>query len=366
MPHLYQRGKTWWCQVRQPGKLIRFSLRTRDKAIAKRVLADLEYETVKRRVLTEMGFPVPKFAGNGFTGSPQSNEREPVRALPLPQDSVSLSELWEVYRKWATTNTRPNTLSRRALAWKRLAEFSNGQPITPKSLEDFKTMLVKAGCKPWTVAGYLGDIKAIISVLVRLEAWSGPNPAAAVKRVKIPKRPPKFLDVKQVDCLLDAARKHSPDMELFCALGVFAGLRRGEIVNVRWSWVSWQEKTLTVQPGHGFTPKDSDCRTLPMSDRLLAILTPHKQDSGYLIRPSKQPAKWQYRVDDRDGFAAVTMAAGVPWCTVHVLRHTFASLLVQSGVSIYKVQQWLGHSDAATTAIYAHLQAYDHDVNGKG
>ncbi|MEW6238588.1 MAG: tyrosine-type recombinase/integrase [Candidatus Omnitrophota bacterium] len=52
--------------------------------------------------------------------------------------------------------------------------------------------------------------------------------------------------------------------------------------------------------------------------------------------------------------------------TPHVLRHTFASQLAIAGVSLYKVQTWLGHRDAATTQIYAHLQATDSDIEKIG
>lgn len=50
------------------------------------------------------------------------------------------------------------------------------------------------------------------------------------------------------------------------------------------------------------------------------------------------------------------------WVTPHIMRHTFASQLAKAGVSLYKIQQWLGHSDPKTTMIYAHLQAQDDEI----
>ena len=87
------------------------------------------------------------------------------------------------------------------------------------------------------------------------------------------------------------------------------------------------------------------------------------QTSGYLIANGKSPGK-RYRWCPRAAFATVCQDANVE-TTIHILRHTFASTLVQSGVSLFKVQAWLGHNDPETTQIYAHLQGYDREVNGK-
>lgn len=54
-------------------------------------------------------------------------------------------------------------------------------------------------------------------------------------------------------------------------------------------------------------------------------------------------------------FAEIRTAAGLPDVTVHVLRHTTASRLLQAGFELAKVQQWLGHKDIKTTLLYAHL-----------
>jgi integrase len=49
--------------------------------------------------------------------------------------------------------------------------------------------------------------------------------------------------------------------------------------------------------------------------------------------------------------------------TPHVLRHTFASLAAQAGVSLYKIGTWMGHTMSEVTEIYAHLAQFDPDIN---
>jgi integrase len=79
--------------------------------------------------------------------------------------------------------------------------------------------------------------------------------------------------------------------------------------------------------------------------------------------PETEPNGRGYRVDPKKSFATVVRAAGVSWCTPHILRHTFASQCVIAGIDLYRVSQWLGHSSITTTQIYAHLLPGDRMIN---
>jgi integrase/recombinase XerD len=152
---------------------------------------------------------------------------------------------------------------------------------------------------------------------------------------------------------------------LFIALCLYAGLRASEAANAKWEWFDWRQGTITVQSTDDqFSTKSKRFRVIPLHSRLREILQPLRKPKAYLINPEKtEPGKWRIRYEPKKAFAAVVKAAGVEWCTPHVLRHTFASQLVQAGVSLYKVSQWLGHSDTRTTQIYAHLAPVDDDIN---
>ena len=360
MPYLYQRGRTWWCQFQRNGKQIRYSLKTKDKATALRHVEGIEYEMIKARVMADLGIVEAFPMGNGLPGCPTINEQKTVEAIPLP---ASPSEAWAKYEAWATIHLRPNTLVRCRQTWTAFTK-SNKLGLTPDAVEQFKARLLKKGYAPKSINGYVGDLRAIFNRMIRLDVLPGKNPAAGVSMLHVVKRPPKFLTVEESDRLVEVARAHGPDILQFVALCLYAGLRKGEAIAARWEWVDWKARTITVQPGHGFIPKDKDCRTVPLSEKLIAVLTSRKQASGYLIADGKQPGQ-RYRWCPRSSFTAVCVEVGVEGCTPHTLRHTFASQLVQAGVSLFKVQCWLGHADAATTQIYAHLTGYDHDVNGK-
>jgi integrase len=106
---------------------------------------------------------------------------------------------------------------------------------------------------------------------------------------------------------------------------------------------------------HG-TTKNGRGRTVPLTSRARADLT-------FLL---SSPYHWQLvALYDRDptlptarlsaAFKRAVAAAGIKGVTLHTLRHTCASRLVQGGMSLYAVKEWLGHSSITVTERYAHL-----------
>jgi site-specific recombinase XerD len=93
---------------------------------------------------------------------------------------------------------------------------------------------------------------------------------------------------------------------------------------------------------------------------LKEILLKYRKKSGWCFLNSEGG---QFKNNLLKRFKAICKKAGIEDYHLHTLRHTFASQLVMAGVSIYKVSQWLGHSDVTTTMIYAHLEPQDADIN---
>jgi integrase len=147
-------------------------------------------------------------------------------------------------------------------------------------------------------------------------------------------------------------------------LGIYAGLRKQEIVNTRWEWFDFDHELITLSGHDGFLVKDSESRTIPLHERLAELLAPHREEEGFIFLPNKDgQAKHRYRYEFKRAFDVVLKRTELEWVTPHVLRHTFASQLAIAGVSLYKISKWLGHSDTKTTQIYAHLQTHDEDIN---
>ena len=102
-----------------------------------------------------------------------------------------------------------------------------------------------------------------------------------------------------------------------------------------------------------------------MCGELCAILEAHRRSAGFVLRPANghQSGK-RYHWEWGGLLWVVSTSAGIGlWMTPHVMRHTVASLAAQAGISLYKIGKWMGHSSSEVTEIYAHLAAYDADID---
>lgn len=130
------------------------------------------------------------------------------------------------------------------------------------------------------------------------------------------------------------------------------GARHSEIANIEWRNINLDEKTIRL-----WRPKVQNESVLYMTDRVYRILRRRHQSraGAYLFTNKKGGAR---------GYASQSIRkamkrAGLNDCTIHTLRHTHATRLIQNGMSVYEVKEILGHSDIKTTMRYAHLEQRD-------
>ena len=138
----------------------------------------------------------------------------------------------------------------------------------------------------------------------------------------------------------------------FIVMLLDTGARFSEIANIEWSAIDLQNKTIRL-----WRPKVRNESILYMTDRLHQILKRRFENrvSAFVFTnrdggPMKYIPRMWSRIFKRSGLMDVTP---------HTLRHTLASRLVQSGLSIYEVKEILGHSDIQTTMRYSHLERVD-------
>lgn len=160
-----------------------------------------------------------------------------------------------------------------------------------------------------------------------------------VSKIRTPRGRVAFHTPQEIDHLLAACPSD-------------AGLRRGEMVDLKWQDVDFPNNQLYIAPN-----KTDGYRYVPMTEALRNALETAQihAKNEYVVNVCRP------RVGDRctrDYLACcyrkITKKAGVP-SFLHKLRHTFASQLVQNGVELYMVSKLMGHSNILTTEIYAHL-----------
>jgi integrase len=291
----------------------------------------------------------------------------PVKAAPARD--ITFADMEKKYLEWAKQHQAAKTIESRVRALKALKESSGVNRLVDVTIDDverFKSSKVNAkgeAVKPRTVNEALGALKALVNRAKKQKWYSGPNVFVDVEPLPEVKRERRWLDKSQIATVLETARLKGPDAHLFFSLGIYAGLRKNEILNARWEWFDFEAGLVRVVDSEMFRVKTRESRTLPMHDSLRAILKSYRCKDGYLVAPLKVQGKNAYRFDPRKMFAAVVKKAKVEWCTPHTLRHTFASQLVSAGVSLFKVSTWLGHHSQNTTTIYSHLAPADQDIN---
>jgi integrase len=140
----------------------------------------------------------------------------------------------------------------------------------------------------------------------------------------------------------------SDDQNQFAAKAIMllllTGARRSEITQARWDYVDWQKRTLLVPISKSGKP-----RTVTLNAAAVALLRSIPRDpASPCLFPSRLPGLF-------DPWNRIRRRAGLPDVRLHDLRHSFASFLVNQGITLYVVQGLLGHSSARTTQRYAHL-----------
>lgn len=130
---------------------------------------------------------------------------------------------------------------------------------------------------------------------------------------------------------------------------LLTGARRNEITQARWDYVDFEKRTLLVPISKTGRP-----RTIALSGQALALLRriPPVADNPYIF-PS--PVTGRPCASLHFPWARIRKRAGLEDVRLHDLRHSFASFLVNKGISLYVVQGLLGHTNARTTQRYAHL-----------
>lgn len=132
------------------------------------------------------------------------------------------------------------------------------------------------------------------------------------------------------------------------------GARYSEACNLTWDDIDLKEKTVNI-----YRNKVKNQSVLHHTKRLAEVLqsrfnSEDKDDKYVFTAKDGGPRKYSSR-----SFDSACRRAGIEGIGLHGLRHTFASRLVQKGISLYEVQSLLGHSSSATTQRYAHLVQND-------
>ncbi len=184
-----------------------------------------------------------------------------------------------------------------------------------------------------------------------------PWPLGDLVRPPIPKKLPIVLSPEEVWRVVDHVRR--PHYRVCLSVIYACGLRLLEGVRLQVSQIDSARMQLHIRGGKG--NKD---RAIPLPPRTLTLLRAHwrlHRNPVWLFpgTPSSHEQHARVPMDEsglQKAFRHAVQAAGVSKrATIHSLRHSWATHLLESGVSVRVIQLWMGHTSPTTTAIYTHL-----------
>lgn len=182
------------------------------------------------------------------------------------------------------------------------------------------------------------------------------NPCKDIKRFRLPQKQPLFFTELEFDLLISKVKKK--DLKDLFVFAIQSGLRLGELVSLQWNQIDFQSRLLTLTNQNHLT-KSKKIRTLPLSIKALQILTERERNKNgdIVFTYNRKPINPNYLSGIFKSY--VREAKVNPNLSFHSLRHSFASWLVQRGISIFQISKLLGHCNVSVTEIYSHLRAED-------
>ena len=251
------------------------------------------------------------------------------------------------------------------------AKGKEAKTASAEHLRGFLASLASRGLAPTSRARKLSAIRQFFRFLLA-EGIRADDPCSAIDSPKLGRPLPKILSLAEVETLLktasDASEETTEGLARRRALRLYAlletlyatGLRVSELISLPRGVLTADDRVLTVKGKGGRE------RLVPLNEAARKALAAHLAAVGEDEAKGKSASPWlfpssggQHLTRQRLGqeLKALALAARIEPARVspHVLRHAFASHLLERGADLRTVQQLLGHADISTTQIYTHV-----------
>ena len=253
--------------------------------------------------------------------------------------------------------------------------------ITPLMIQQFYNDMYNCGLTGNTIKHYHANIHKALKYAVKMDMLDS-NPADKVELPKIEKFKANFYNKDELNKLLEVFK--GDRMELVVHIAAYYGLRRSEVIGLKWDAIDFENKTIKIcrkvtsrnGSGHEEIMVDNTLkteaseRTLPLIPHIERMLREQQQKEemyskllksnfdrtyeGFVCRDSYGKLITPNFVSDH--FKIMIKKYGLRKLRFHDLRHSCASLLLANGESMKAIQDWLGHSTFNVTAnFYSHL-----------
>jgi integrase len=302
-------------------------------------VADLSFAEAKREAI--------RVRSRVVVGKNPAEERKVDRTVP------TLAQLSDRYLEHARSYKRSADIDERYLRLHLLPKFGKRRinQLDRTEVLEWLNAKVREGYAQATVNRW----QVILSHMLRMaKVWgvagSEVNPLEGVKQKDPCNKVERFLTADETRRLRKAVEDSpNPMLAPIVALLLMTGCRKRELLDAKWDEFCLDQRLWRIP-----TSKTGKPRHVPIIDDMMAVLEtlPRIDGCPYVVPNPKtgRPFRSIY-----NSWNTARIAAGVPDCRVHDLRHSMASHAASSGQSLYVIGQILGHAQPKTTMRYAHL-----------
>jgi len=282
----------------------------------------------------------------------------PVDETPIVRQSIKLSRFFNEYKTYVS-----NTYSVKYLKKAVVPSFTSLQKkipdmplenISSKNIDQFISSV--ASKSKYAASLYYRTLKAAFNKAV---VWNyiEVNPFNKIKTPKLPTSFPVFIPEAELIEILDKTENQL--YKNIFTTAFYTGMRLGELLNMKWNWIDFSQDIITIKNSDIFISKSKRERVIPIHSKVKTILKalfPIGKQQNNLVFHRYESIKLNEDFVSKQFKKAVRDAELNDKIHFHSLRHSFASALVQRGVSLYAIKELLGHENIKTTQIYSHLQ----------
>ncbi len=278
---------------------------------------------------------------------------DPLREKEQRREAPTIAHLYDDYiERHAKIHLRPNTIrSAEGMARKHILPKIGRIKVADLTRRDVEELHNSVKDSPYQA----NRVRALLSKMMNLAKaweWRADNPCEGVPKFREEKRE-RWLSTQEIERLCDALDKYSnQSVANAIRLMLLTGARKSEALTARWEDINL-ELGVWTKPSHHTKQKRTE--HVPLSAPTVQLLSSMKEDAednthlfpGDMPEQPLNEIKWAW--------AKLCKQAKLGNVRIHDLRHTYASHLVSSGMSLPIVGRLLGHTQPQTTARYAHL-----------
>lgn len=282
---------------------------------------------------------------------------------------MNLDELYDEFLDYllAEKNASKLTIESYSRDFKILMSFMCQKKIEA-TLDNFKTPIIRKyiyymkttkNYKASTLSRRINSLRSFAHFLLTQE-YIDKNPMLPISAPKKPEKLPLYFKESELKRFLEMPMKHSRNNKLrdtvIFQFYAFTGVRRNELISLNMNNIDFKTNTVTVRKGKG--NKD---RIIPLTEPLITDLW--KYINSRLPLPSQNVPLFISGYGNRISVTAIEQLfrryrklSGLDnkGYTLHSLRHTYGSLLLQNGADLISIKDLMGHSDLNSTKVYLH------------